>query len=68
MEYNGVGFDVAGVPSYDSKQFGYGLFSIREQLQNVGGTLEVNSIKGEGTKAIMKVAVGVSSDEQGDLE
>ena len=67
VEDNGVGFDVAGVTSYDSKQFGYGLFSIREQLQNAGGTVEVNSIKGEGTKVIMKVAAGVNSDEQGDL-
>lgn len=67
VEDNGVGFDVAGVTSYDSKQFGYGLFSIREQLQNVGGTVEVNSIKGEGTKVIVKVAAGVNPGEQGGL-
>lgn len=68
VEDNGVGFDVEGVTSYDSKQFGYGLFSVREQLQNAGGTVEITSIKGEGTKVVIKMAVGIKLDEQGDLK
>jgi signal transduction histidine kinase len=67
VEDNGVGFDVAGVMSYDSKQFGYGLFSIREQIQNIGGTVEINSIKGEGTKVVMKIALCDDANQQGEL-
>lgn len=66
VEDDGVGFDVAEVMSYNSKQFGYGLFSVREQLQDIGGSLEVKSVKGEGTKVVIGVAAGLDPEGKGD--
>jgi signal transduction histidine kinase len=68
VEDNGVGFDVARVMSYGGQQFGYGLFSIREQMQNIGGTMEVNSTKGAGTKVVLKVAVDGALEGKEDLK
>ncbi len=41
---DGVGFDVAAMRSrWGRKDFGFGLFSIRERLQAFGGTMDISS-------------------------
>ncbi len=67
VEDDGVGFDVAGVTAYDSNHFGYGLFSVREQLSNIQGALEITSRKGGGTRAVIKVDVSEKMKELGGL-
>jgi signal transduction histidine kinase len=44
VEDRGSGFDQGADPP------GFGLFSIRERLNHLGGTLQIDSIPGEGTK------------------
>ncbi|MBK7644423.1 MAG: PAS domain-containing protein [Planctomycetes bacterium] len=44
VEDDGAGFDAASVESAD-----YGLFGIREQLQHVGGSIDIDSRSGAGT-------------------
>ena len=51
---NGIGFDVSEVLS-GRVEGGSGLFSVRESLKGVGGTLAVNSTPGGGTEIVMTI-------------
>ena len=44
VEDNGVGFDVASLRSRPEPQKGFGLFSIRERLRSMGGSLDLEKI------------------------
>jgi len=46
---NGVGFDVDGMDRPSSRTGGFGLFSIRERLNHIGGVFEIETQKGQGT-------------------
>ncbi len=52
---NGVGFDASEIGAKSGKVGGYGLFSIRERLNHLGGYLEVASVPGQGTSATIVV-------------
>jgi len=54
---DGKGFDAreAGSPAAES---GFGLFSIRERLKSYNGSLQIESQKGEGTTASIRLPVG----------
>ncbi|MCK5570850.1 MAG: PAS domain S-box protein [Spirochaetes bacterium] len=52
---DGKGFDISGVNPYKNTTGGFGLFSIRERLNYIGGELEINSKPGHGTKVIMRL-------------
>ena len=49
VEDNGVGFNLSEVASIAAETGGFGLFSIRERLEQVGGQLEIDSELGRGT-------------------
>jgi signal transduction histidine kinase len=49
----GVGFNPASL--HDLPNAAFGLFSIREQSELLGGMLEVNSSPGQGTRAVVTV-------------
>ncbi len=51
---DGVGFDVEQVRDKAESSVGFGLFSIRERLGFVGGSIEIDSKLGVGTKVILK--------------
>jgi PAS domain S-box-containing protein len=53
VEDNGVGFDSSGISSPWSKAEGFGLFSIRERLDTIGGRLEIESQLGNGTRVTL---------------
>ena len=54
---DGVGFDPEA-ESWEAKQEGgFGLFSIRERMADLGGCLEIVSGPGKGCKVIMSVSV-----------
>lgn len=55
---DGIGFDAAAVTSYQSDRFGYGLFSIKEQLQSINGNMDILSRPGEGTRILIRMPVG----------
>jgi PAS domain S-box-containing protein len=54
VEDNGIGFDPTEVAAKSVKEGGFGLFSIRERLEQLGGHLEIESAPGRGCKIIMK--------------
>ncbi len=47
---NGVGFDPSDTPEEPGIEGGLGLASMRERAESVGGSLQVNSVPGQGTK------------------
>ena len=50
VEDDGVGFNVKEAAGTVGKTGGFGLFSIRERLDQIGGHLEIESEPGKGTK------------------
>ena len=46
----GVGFDVKAMPAAGEEGGGFGLFSIRERLELIGGRLEIDSAPGMGSR------------------
>jgi PAS domain S-box-containing protein len=50
VEDNGIGFELAKIDGKFSELSGFGLFSIRERINYLGGRLEIESKPGEGTK------------------
>ena len=53
VEDDGVGFDTFPIGSQWSRIEGFGLFSIRERLEHIGGRLEVESKSGHGTRVTL---------------
>jgi len=49
VQDDGVGFKPSKVGMPDSRTGGYGLFSIRERLEYLGGNLKIESAPGKGT-------------------
>jgi PAS domain S-box-containing protein len=56
VEDNGAGFDPAQLKTTGKKPK-FGLFSIRENLENMGGRLEIDSKPGAGCRAIMTAPI-----------
>jgi signal transduction histidine kinase len=50
VEDNGVGFDASGVETHWDESSGFGLFSIRERLNQFGGGFEIDSEPGRGPR------------------
>jgi PAS domain S-box-containing protein len=50
VEDDGIGFDMAATEARMGGNGGFGLFSIRERLKYLGGSLECNSQAGQGTR------------------
>ncbi len=52
---NGIGFDAGAVSPFLKDESSFGLFSIQERMADMGGSLEIVSEPGQGTKAIIHV-------------
>jgi len=65
VEDDGVGFDVSRVRRRGVWDGGFGLFSIQERLERVGGRLEIDSQLGHGTHTTLKVPL---NDDQSAAE
>lgn len=50
---DGIGFD----PAMDRSGGGFGIFGMKERAEKIGGTIQVNSRPGKGTKVIVQVPV-----------
>ncbi len=59
VEDAGAGFDAKASGSQRSRSFG--LFSIREQISRLGGTVEVSSAVGEGTRVGLRIPLQARS-------
>ena len=53
VQDDGAGFDVSRNAFRPGREGGYGLFSIRERLEYLGGSLAVESLPGQGTRAAL---------------
>ena len=53
IEDDGGGFDAAGLGKGFSQSGGFGLFSIRQQLDHNGGRFEIEAVPGGGTRALV---------------
>ncbi len=53
VEDDGVGFDPVEVTSMATKRAEFGLFSIRERLEQLGGLIEIDSKRRHGSKITM---------------
>ncbi|MGI9286983.1 MAG: MASE1 domain-containing protein [Pseudomonadales bacterium] len=49
VQDDGIGFNTSQLAQFDPKRGGFGLFSIKERLANLGGTFALNSSPGIGT-------------------
>jgi PAS domain S-box-containing protein len=61
---DGVGFDTAAMESAEGPA-GFGLFSISERLDNLGGCLVLDSRPGEGTVAVLVAPLESPSSDEG---
>jgi PAS domain S-box-containing protein len=55
VEDNGVGFNPALIAHNREMRNGFGLFSIRERMNYLGGELEIESDAKSGTKSVLRV-------------
>jgi signal transduction histidine kinase len=62
VEDDGIGFGPSKVGMPDSRSGGYGLFSVRERLDYLGGTFTIESAPGEG--ACISITVPVQSQQE----
>ena len=65
VQDDGVGFHVSRKAGRPGRQGGYGLFSIRERLEYLGGKMTVESIPGRGTTAALALALNHDTIESG---
>jgi signal transduction histidine kinase len=59
---DGVGFDPASLLAAPSKAGGFGLFNIRERLDFIGGTLDVNAEPGRGSRFTLTAPLETRED------
>jgi signal transduction histidine kinase len=54
VEDRGIGFDAEAL-ALDGDRSRFGLFSVREQLRRLGGTLTIDSVEQRGTRVCMEL-------------
>lgn len=55
---NGKGFLPTAAGTQPGRQGGFGLFSIRQRVEGLGGSVEIESVLGKGTTATISAPVG----------
>jgi signal transduction histidine kinase len=65
VQDNGVGFSQAQAGREVRDAGGFGLFSVRERLQHLGGSMEILSQPGQGTRAVLGLPVAPGDPETG---
>jgi PAS domain S-box-containing protein len=64
VEDDGRGFNTDLLKDESKKTKGFGLFSIRERLNHIGGYLKIESEEGKGTKAILTAPLDVDAETE----
>ncbi len=64
----GGGFDPTAISLAGEKGRGFGLFNIRERLEFMGGTLEIESKPGRGSRFVLSVPVAVPAANETKLQ
>jgi PAS domain S-box-containing protein len=63
VEDHGLGFDLAQLNDSPSKSDRFGIFSVRERIEAIGGTLEIASQPHQGTRAMLTVPMVAIPDD-----
>ena len=58
VEDDGAGFAAAS-PFLPGKSGGFGLFNIRERLKRMGGSMDIESAPGRGTRATIRISIPI---------
>ncbi len=64
VEDDGIGLKPAEVTSLATGNSGFGIFSIRERLEQLGGRLEIDSEEGRGSKITMTAPLKLTKSQQ----
>jgi len=62
VEDDGIGFDTVNDRAPMGKKGGFGLFSIRERLDHLGGDFKIESLPGKGTRVIILAPLGMQRE------
>ncbi len=63
---DGRGFDTTSFENGLSGDCCFGLFSIRERLSYIGGSLDIDSVPGQGTRISISTPYRITGDDSGD--
>jgi len=64
---NGSGFETDAVMTEEGDVGGFGLFSIKERLAYISGSLEVDSTVGEGTRVVIRFPLGKINNSEVEI-
>jgi len=64
IEDDGQGFDVSVLNVSSQKLKGFGIFSIHERLNHIGGRFKIESVEGKGTKAILAAPLDIEEKNE----
>ena len=65
IQDNGVGFDAEKIISGSGASGqGFGLFSLRERLDHMGGRFDITSSPGRGTKAVLMAPLNLGHEHK----
>ena len=63
VEDDGNGFDISILNQHSTKRKGFGILSIRERLNHIGGKLNIESGKSMGTKAVLIAPLDIKCEK-----
>jgi len=66
IEDDGIGFDTSELDATVSGSMDFGLFSVRERLQPLGGRLEIHSEPGSGTRVALVLPLACNIEVTGE--
>lgn len=67
VEDNGRGFDVSILKDITKNVKGFGLMNLRERLEYIGGRFEIESVKEQGTTAILIAPLNIEDNTQKEV-
>lgn len=62
IEDDGQGFDTSVLKEISTKPKGVGIFSIKERLNHIGGSLKIESGEGKGTRATLTAPLDIENE------
>ena len=66
IEDDGIGFETSELDTNSSGSIGFGLFSVRERIQPLGGRLEIHSEPGGGTRVTVVLPLSCNLEVTGE--
>jgi len=67
VEDDGVGFDISQSRSQDYRTAGFGLFSIRERLDHIGGHIDISSKPDHGSRITLVAPIGQKNENKKEV-